>query len=277
MTLPDDFNFAPEDVTKVVADRSGEVDNDLEVLLVVAEQVWTIENSRINVTQALDLCASIPYDITESRVLKVLSSSTFKKRMDAKGIWWPDNWNDTTSEVARSLTPQQLAAVSVITDPTRREPLKDRLLAVGVTYAQYRNWLRNPVFKSALTKVGEELLTDSMASVHNSLTMRAMAGDTAAIKMFYEVSGRHDPNKQQLQDLGQIINLILEVITRRITDVGTVRNITNDIDLVLSGGKLEPLEIQAHNPNIEDAVIVPDADIAVADGWFDFNPEEDNG
>jgi hypothetical protein len=116
-----------------------------------------------------------------------------------------------------------------------------------------------------------------MASVHNSLTMRAVAGDTAAIKMFYEVSGRHDPNKQQLQDLGQVINLILEVITRRITDVGTVRQITNDLDLVLSGGTLQPLDIQAHDPNIEDAVEVQeDADITVADGWFDFNPEEDS-
>lgn len=274
------FDFTPSDHREVVADRSGEIDLDLETLLVIAEQKWLIDNSRITLTEALELCDHISYEISETTANRVLSSPEFKARMDAKGIFWPDKWNDTTSTIASVLTPHQLAAIAVMTDPTKTGPIKAKLESVGVSYATYRNWMKNPHFKNSMTKVGEELLNESMAAVHSAVANRATSGDMGAAKLYYDVTGRLTSDNSQMRDLGQIINLLLEVITRHITDVGILSRINKDVEVVLSGGNLHtPDAIEAHNPNdIEDAVVVDElpAEGEIAPGFFDFSPENED-
>lgn len=173
-----------------------------------------------------------------SRLYKILGSETFHARMHARGINWLTGWTPERHEIMRTmqrLTPQQALAVQIMTDPTDRRSTKAKLDTIGISYNVWRTWQREPFFAEILKDTAELLLQDNLATIHSRLVQKAEAGDTNAIKLFYEVSGRHDPNRQQMLDFGKVVALILESLTRHITDAQTLLKVTTDLDRIMSG------------------------------------------
>lgn len=162
---------------------------------------------------------------------KIVNTTHFKHEMSLRGIKW-----SATGRFTQGLTPEQVYLLGIITDPTNKKPLAEKLRVAGVSYSTYRNWVKQPAFSQALLKFGEDLFGENMSTIHTKLTERASAGDMAAIKLFYEVSGRHDPARQQTVDIMRIIGLILESVTRRISDPVVLAGIQEDLDIIASGG-----------------------------------------
>jgi hypothetical protein len=158
-----------------------------------------------------------------------------------------------------TLSPEQFFAVGIITNASDRRPLNAKLKSAGITYAQYRAWLKQPHFRDYIGKVGEDLLGEHVADVHTRLTERATSGDIQAIKLYYELTGRHDPNRQQMIDLQYIIGLLLEVITRYVPDVNTLAKINRDIEKVMAGGRLNSID-EFDVKLIQGAVVRSDGD-----------------
>lgn len=203
---------------------------------------------------------------------KIMGSESFYARMHARGINWISNWTPERHELMRSmerLTPQQVYALQIMLDPTDRRSTNAKLRHVGITYAQWRNWLREPFFGDMVKDTAEQMLTDNIANVHTRLAQKADAGDVQAMKLFYEVSGRHDPNRQQMLDFTKILGLFLEVIQRHITEPKTFLAISNDLDDVMAGKELKPLDRLPANidPDIVDADVLPD-------DFFEFKDKE---
>ena len=199
---------------------------------------------------------------TVPSISKTLASPEFKSVMRMRGY--------PMDHV--TLSPEQIFAVGVITNPTNRKPLSAKLKMCGIPYATYRAWLKQPHFQQYLTKISEDMLGEHIADVHTRLTERAMGGEIQAIKLFYELNGRHDPQRQQMVDLNNIIGLLLEVITRYVPDSIALSHITKDIDVILSGGvpkALETFDVSRIAKDIVDAVVVPDEEPV-----FDFEFKE---
>ena len=182
-------------------------------------------------------------DMKPAVIAKNMAKDEFKDLMKMRGY-------DGFGEHTGGLTPQQIFTVGKVTDPTDRRPLAAKLKSVGITYAQYRAWLKNPAFMRYITQVGEDMLGEHIHDVHASLTNKATGGDIQAMKLFYEVSGRHDPNKQAIADLNNIIRMLLEIITRHVTDIGTVMKISQEIETVMSGGTLDSIDTFDPSKNI---------------------------
>ena len=189
---------------------------------------------------------------TMKTISKIVGTPEFKEVMGQRGFPF-DNVK---------LSPEQYFAVGIITDPSNRKPLNVKLKQAGISYAQYRGWLKQPHFRDFISKVSEDMLGEHVQDVHTRVVERATNGDMAAIKLYYELTGRHDPQRQQMVDLQGIIGLMLEVITRYVPDTKALGHITSDIDLILSGGVPRALEqfdisrIAGGTAVIEDAVIV---------------------
>lgn len=164
-------------------------------------------------------------------IMKVLTSAEGKDALLKRGIAWTNNKN-----VINDLSPEQALAISIITDPSSKKPLADKLKQAGISMGTWRNWLANPAFKAKVINVAEALIDDNIATAHARLVQRMDAGDTQAIRLFYEVSGRHDPTKQQTLDIARIIGLVLEVLTRHVTDVSILEKVSYDIEIIMSGG-----------------------------------------
>ena len=133
-------------------------------------------------------------------------------------------------------------AFGIITNPTNKKDMGAKLKQAGITYAQYRAWLKQPHFADYITKISEHMLNEHVADVHTKVVEKAAGGDIQAMRLYYELTGRHDPQKQQMVDLNGVIGLLLEVITRYVTDTTALSKITQDIDLILSGGTPRALE-----------------------------------
>lgn len=207
-----------------------------------------------------------------NRLYKILGSETFHARMHARGINWLSNWTPERHEIMRTmqrLTPQQALAVQIMTDPTDRRSTKAKLDTIGISYNVWRTWQREPFFAQILKDTAELLLQDNLATIHSRLVQKAEAGDTNAIKLFYEVSGRHDPNRQQMLDFGKVVALILESLQRHVTDAQTLLKVTTDLDRIMSGKNIVNDEL---TPNVtEDELELTE----VEPGFFDNTTPED--
>lgn len=199
-------------------------------------------------------------------ISRIISTPEFKTLMRLRGYPF-----DTVTR----LTPEQTFAVAIITDPSNRKPLNVKLKQAGITYAQYRAWLKQEHFRNYITKLSEDMLGEHVADVHTRVLEKASNGDMAAIRLYYELTGRHDPQKQQVVDLNGVIGLLLEIINRYVTDTKQLAAISTDIDTVLSGGipkaltQFDVSHIAQNTDDIIDGVVVHDTKPAT-DFKFDF-------
>lgn len=208
-----------------------------------------------------------------NRLYTILGSDTFHARMHARGINWLKDWKPERHDLLRTiarLTPQQALAIQIMTDPTDRRSTKAKLDTIGISYNVWRTWQREPFFSDVLKDTAELLLKDNMATIHSRLVQKAEAGDTNAIKLFYEVSGRHDPNRQQMLDFGKVVALILESLQRHVTDANTLLKVTTDLERIMNGKNLTSDEIVA-NVTEEEFELTE-----VEPGFFDTTPEEES-
>lgn len=235
----------------------------------IIQGLWIAKGCRALDINDINNALGKQLDLT--RVYQILGSPSFFARLQARGVDWLPNWNPVKHEEMRMrerLTPQQVWALQIMTDPTDRRSINVKLKQIGITYAVWRSWLSEPFFAELVRSTAEKMLQDGITVVHTAMLQKAAAGDTGAMKLFYEVSGRHDPNRQQMLDFTKVLGLILEVLQRHVTDQQTLARVTLDIDKVINGGNLSELkELPANlDPNIIDAEVVPD----VPNGFFDI-------
>lgn len=200
---------------------------------------------------------------------EALRSEEFREALSKRGIHWPKNYDNNRAVALRVLSPQQQHCILVVTDPTRNDNLRSRLAAVGVSYNVYRNWRKQAAFANALTVLSEDMLSDNIASVHTAVTSKAAAGDISAARLVYELTGRHDPAKQQMVDLARIVGLILASLQQHVTDPQVMTKLRDDMDKILAG-EIPQIEgpkadFSFATNGIEDAVVVEDAAHAQAE------------
>ena len=82
--------------------------------------------------------------VQERNISKVLATEEFKEVMERRGYAWD----------RAALTPEQEFAVGIITDPSRRGDMNSKLRAAGISFSQYRAWMKQPHFKDFISKVG---------------------------------------------------------------------------------------------------------------------------
>lgn len=234
----------------------GVTDAEMDYMVAIAEQHMMINKKMMNWESALIYADTL--GIKNVKLETILKSDVFRERLRLRGMFWPAKWKKDKVDYFLPLTPQQVQAIQIVTDPTQQGSLKSKLEKIGVNYQVYRNWLKQPNFGEAIRGVSEDMIQDNIATVHTSVVQEASKGNMQAAKLFYEVTGRHDPMRQQSLDLNKTIGLLLEVITRYVTDVPTLKKITDDFGTVIGGGNISTGEITMapHDPNIVDAEVI---------------------
>lgn len=154
-------------------------------------------------------------------IAKVMDTDEFASVLKSRGI----NWDKT-----RGLTTKQHLAISVITDPHDRRTFAKKLASIGATSVEYRAWMKQPLFKRKVEDTAEKMLGENVSQVHNALVGKATTGDTRAIQLYYELTGRHDPASKQVADMQVIIGLLLEIITKNVTDISALTRINEAIE-----------------------------------------------
>lgn len=151
---------------------------------------------------------------------KAMASPEFKAALKIRGIEFDEK---------QGLTAEQLYAIQILQDPSDRRTIKARLEAVGISIGKYRAWMRNPLFASAMNSQAEQNLGDSVNVSINRLIAAADAGEPWAINKVLEMTGRWNPQQQEVQNARTVVLMMMEVIQSKIQDKVLLESILTEV------------------------------------------------
>lgn len=136
------------------------------------------------------------------------------------------------------LTPEQLAVANSMLNLADRRSQTKKLQDFGVSPAKFSNWKNDPIFNAYLRERSEALLPNSIGDVHLALIDAATSGDMQAIKLFYEITGRHTQQSAQTVNVQMMLVHVIEAVQEHVTDPEVLKAIANRIQEV-SGGVIK--------------------------------------
>lgn len=157
---------------------------------------------------------------TKASVSAAYNSPEFAAALSKRGI---------EVDPKKGLTSEQLYALTILQDPTDRRSTKAKLEAVGIPVAKYRAWMRNSVFSAAMNQQAEHNLGDAVQMALNRLVSNAEAGDNRAIEKILEISGRWNPQQQEVQNARTVVLTFMEVIQSEIHDKEVLSRIMSKV------------------------------------------------
>jgi hypothetical protein len=142
-----------------------------------------------------------------------------------------------------------------MTNPTDRRSFGDRLKDAGVTYVEYKSWMRQPAFASLIENFASRALGDHLAVAHDSLLKQVEKGNTRALEFYYEMTGVYSRGSQQERDVQAVLTGVIDIIQRNVQDQETLALIADEIKILMGGPVSTPMALTAFRDpmGVEDA------------------------
>lgn len=158
------------------------------------------------------------------------SSKLFKASMESRGIVC--NYGEGELRHVYDLTQRQMAAASLMMNTMDRRSNEKKLRDLGISTEEWNNWIQNKVFAEYLRERSEVLVTNSLHEAHLGLMRGVMQGNTASIKLYYEMTGRYNPQEEQQINIRLLIGQVLEAIQKHVRDPNTLNNIAIEMSQI---------------------------------------------
>lgn len=181
-------------------------------------------------------------DISQDDLDALKGDFLFKESMRVRGIILD------TSNLAKNLTPKQMAAVASMLNLIDKRSDEKKLRDLGITAEEWGTWMQNDKFAAYVTGRAEKLIANSTHEAHMGLMKAIRGGNTKAIELHYKLTGRFDPDKDAELNVRVILGRVLEVIQRHVKDPNTLNALGADLMQV-------GIESSAHVPQVGPQVI----------------------
>lgn len=129
------------------------------------------------------------------------------KSCERRGIRLPDK---------QSLSVEQVAAISLITNFSDRRSIPAKCAALGITEEQLNGWYADAEFQRELAIRAESSFDHSFPEVQASFIKQIQKGNFQAIKFYYEITGRAVTPEQQ--NLKIALLKIQEAVQKHVKD-----------------------------------------------------------
>jgi hypothetical protein len=116
------------------------------------------------------------------------------------------------SERVAGLTEQQAFALTVLSDFTDKRSTSRRLADIGVPLAQYRAWMRQPLFARLHNERAEQNAADVVPVALNRLVGNIEDGDQRAIEFGLKMTGRYDPAAIEVANARAAVVTMIELV-----------------------------------------------------------------
>lgn len=161
----------------------------------------------------------------EHATRKLLAAPEFQEAMKARGI---------VAAGSSGLTSEQDYALQIILDPYDNLPMRRKLEKAKVSNSKFQAWMKNPLFSAHVDRMAEQITANSSTALIQ-LANKVGEGDMTAIKYQLELNGRYAPGEQRTIDVMVIMQQMMEVIARNITDQGTLARIAGEMRQIAEG------------------------------------------
>lgn len=129
------------------------------------------------------------------------------------------------------LSPEQIAVANSMLNLADRRSNTKKLNDFGISSAVYANWKKDPAYINYIRQRSEAMLGEAVPDVHLALIESATNGDIAAIKLFYEITGRHTPGSQQNVNVQSVLLSVIESVQRHVKDPVVLQAIAGDLQI----------------------------------------------
>lgn len=167
---------------------------------------------------------------------ELVATPKFKNALEARGI---------PTETPVGLTAEQAYALSVMTDQSLSLDPFARLKKLGVSWAQWQGWLKQPAFAKIYGRTTEDLLRASVPAALTALANRAQAGNNDAIKYLLAITGYYDPSARgQNAEYERVISAMMDAVEKHVDDPEALKKISSAVSESASKWNV-PLAIEA--------------------------------
>ena len=174
--------------------------------------------------------------LTVPFLAELVHTPKFKTALEARGI---------PVETPVGLTAEQAYALTVMTDQSLNMDPFQRLKKLGVSWATWQGWLKQPIFAKVYGKTSEDLLRSSVPAALTALAARAQAGNNDAIKYLLAITGYYDPTaKSQNAEYERVISAMMDAVELYVEDPEALRKIASTVSEAASKWNV-PLAIDA--------------------------------
>lgn len=160
--------------------------------------------------------------ISTAKAATIVGSPEFRTAMRARGAY-----TDSTG-----LTSEQDIALIVLTDPTDGRTLQQKLKSLGITFATFAAWKKQPTFAKYYNGTINEILNDNSDSLM-VVEQLGLSGNLSAIQYKHLLNGFYNPKQQDNVDLMAFITTVFDVLSRHVKDGEVLKAIASDLKGVI--------------------------------------------
>lgn len=168
---------------------------------------------------------------------------TFRVALVNRGIKYPNY--DLIDMQLDGLTNEQVAAIITMVNFDDKRPRATKLKEMGISTVKWNGWMREPAFINYLHDLSTKNFQNALDKAQEGLMRSVERGDTNAIKLFMELTGRVQPvgHGATAENVRVILQKVVEVIQRHVKDPETLKLIGIDFEKVMNGEKLDERKV----------------------------------
>ena len=218
--------YAIPDRSKPIYPPAGITREDFDKVVEVAVLQHSLERGIVDGETVIttDTVKSYHPKLSKRTIEIVLASKPFHHTLILRGI----------RKDSSALSAEQMRALTVMTDVSTSLSLERKLKRAGISWFKWQAWLNDPMFRAMHDRLASQLFTKVQADVDMQVASGALEGKLDFIKYFNELSGKHDPNRRAHQDVQTILNGIVEIVTRNVTDPVVLNRIASELSAVVA-------------------------------------------
>lgn len=170
-----------------------------------------------------------------------LKHETFRYALTMRGIDAPVGVVDNNYSMIApdELTKEQLAAITVMLNFNDTRSRTAKLKDLGISATQWAGWMKNKAFKEYVHDLSANNFQDALNVAHEGLLKSVDRGDTNAVKLYMELTGRYTAESTQMGNIKMVLAKLVESIQRHVTDPEVLRAIERDFEATLQGKPVE--------------------------------------
>lgn len=161
--------------------------------------------------------------ISQSGFTRIYDSPQFREACNIRGM---------EHKPGTGLTYEQDVLIQILMDGSDGLTLQQKLKKAKVPMSRYRAWLKSRRFREQVEFLGRDTLYEHIPDMMVQLTNKAVSGDLQAIKFAFEVTGEHDPTQKNNVNVLHVMQNMMEIIQRHVTDPNQLRAIAGEMGAV---------------------------------------------
>lgn len=180
---------------------------------------------RAAISQAAEISLGEP--ISPSELDVILHGEKLSKSLDERGIIPP--WELHRNPIG--LTPEQIAVAAALNNTADRRSNSRKLTHLGVSERKFGGWMHSKVFSDYMKISANNLLEHAEHAAHTALLAKVQSGDVNAVKFFFEMTGRYNPNYESTVNLQQLLSKFVEIVQKHIHNPDQLKAIAADLQM----------------------------------------------